>query len=114
MWGNDFQPAARLGDSMQFRDEPEYIRNMLDDVAANDLFKFVVVERIREGAEIVNDVCVAARVCIDADRAGKFVLSTADVKNPHFLLLTSDDTDEIRIFDPCHPRFMHQFCSKAV
>ena len=59
---------------------------MLDDVVTDDLFKFIVAERIGKGAEIVNDICVAARVCVNADRAGKFVLTAADVKNPHFLL----------------------------
>ena len=73
---------------MQLGDETKHIRNVLDHVTTNDLFKLIVAEWIRKGAEIVNDVCVASRICIDADRAGKFVLTAADIKN-FFLLLVS-------------------------
>ena len=54
---------------------------MLDYVTANDLFKLIVAERIRKVAEIVNDICMAQRIRIDADRAGKFVLTTANIKH---------------------------------
>ena len=81
VWGKDLQPAAGFGDAVQLSYKTKHIRNMLDDVATDDLFKFVVAERIGERTEIVNDVCMAARVCIDADRAGKLVLTAADIKN---------------------------------
>ncbi len=66
---------------MQLRDETDYIRNVLDYVTTNDLFKLIVAERIGKGSKIVNNVCMAQRVCINTDRAGKFVLTTANVKN---------------------------------
>jgi hypothetical protein len=50
-------------------------------VTANDLFKLIVAERIGEGSKIVNDVSMAQPVRIDANRAGKFVLTTANIKN---------------------------------
>ena len=65
---------------MQFRYEPKYVRDVLDHVTTNDLVEFIVCERIRNDAEIVNDVCVTARVRIDTDRAGKFILTTPDVQ----------------------------------
>ena len=38
--------------------EGHHIRHVLDNVAANDLVKFIVGERIRKYAEIVDDVGV--------------------------------------------------------
>ena len=75
------QFAAWLCDPVQLSDETKHIRNVLDHVAANDLFKLIVAERIGKGSEIVNDVCMASRVRVDADRAGKLVLTTANIKN---------------------------------
>ena len=66
---------------MQLSDETKNIGNVLDDVSTNDFFELIVVEGVREAAEIVNDVGVTSRVRIDADRAGIFVLSTANIKN---------------------------------
>src|SRR5690242_18551980 len=77
----NFEFAAGPGDAMQLRHEPDHVRHMLDHVTTNDLFKLVVVERIRKDAEIVNDVGVTARVRVNADRAGKFILATAYVQN---------------------------------
>src|SRR5689334_12542556 len=73
--------AAGPGDAMQLRDEPDHVRHVLDHVTTNDLFKLVVVEWIRKDAEIVNDIGVTARIRVDANRAGKFVLATAYVQN---------------------------------
>lgn len=81
MWSKDLQPPAGLGDAVQFSHKSKHIRNMLDDVSTDDLFKFIVAERIRERAEIVNDVCMTAWIRIDANRAGKLVLTAADIKN---------------------------------
>jgi len=81
VWSNDLQPSPGFGDAVQFSDKTKHIRNMLDDVAADDLLKFIVAEGIGKGTEVVNDVRMAARICIDADRAGEFVLTAADIKN---------------------------------
>jgi len=54
---------------------------MLDHVPANDLFKLIVLEWIRKGSEIVNYICMTLRIRIDADRAGKLVLTTPNIKN---------------------------------
>ena len=78
---NDLQSATGLRDPVQLSDETNHIRNVLDHMTANDLFKLIVAERIRERSEIVNDVCMASRVRVDADRAGKFVLTTTNIKN---------------------------------
>src|SRR5215213_9388724 len=78
---DNLQLAARFRDAMQFRHEPENVGNVLYHVTADDLFKLVIMERIRKDSEIVNDVSMTSRIHIDTDRAGKFVLATADVQN---------------------------------
>jgi hypothetical protein len=54
---------------------------MLDHMTTNDFFEFVIRERVRKDAEIVNDVGMTARICIDADSAGKLILAAAYVQN---------------------------------
>jgi hypothetical protein len=54
---------------------------MLDHVPANNLFKLIVGEWIRKVSEIVNYICMTPRIRIDAERAGKLVLTTANIKN---------------------------------
>lgn len=78
---NDLYSATRLRDAMQLRDETKHVRNVLDHMTANNFFKLIVAERVRKGPKIVNDVGMAQRVRIDADRAGKFVLATTNIKN---------------------------------
>ena len=80
---NNLHSAAWLCDPVQLCDKPQHVRNMFDHVTTNDLFELIVAERIRKGSEIVNDVSMAQRIRIDADRAGEFVLTTANIK--HFL-----------------------------
>lgn len=78
---DDLQDAAGFGNAMQFGNKTQHVGNVLDDVTTNDLFEFVVRERIRKRSQIVNDVCMTSTISIDADRAGKLVLTTADVEN---------------------------------
>ena len=80
MRSDDLQHPAWLRDAMQLVDETEHVGDMLDNVATNDFFEFVVRERIRKRSQIVNDVCMTSTISIDADRAGKLVLTTADVE----------------------------------
>ena len=68
---------------MQLVDESKYVRNVLDHMPANNLLELIVSEWIWKVAEVVNDVGVASRVRVDADRAGIFVLSTPNIKNSH-------------------------------
>src|SRR5689334_16378947 len=77
----NFQFAAGLRDAMQLGDETDYVGHMLDYMATNNLFKLIVAEWKRKDAEIVNHVSVAARIRVDANRAGKLVLATAYVQN---------------------------------
>ena len=78
---NDLQPASGLCDAMQLGDEPKHVRHVLDHVTTNDLVELIVSERIRNDAQIMNDVGVTPRVRIDTDRAGKLVLATTDVED---------------------------------
>lgn len=81
MRSDDLQHPAGFCDAMQLVDETKHVGNVLDNVAANDLFEFVIRERIRKRPQIVNDVCMTSTIGIDADRAGKLVLTTADVED---------------------------------
>ena len=81
MRSDDLQDAAGFGNAVQLGDKTEHVGNMLDDVTTNDLFEFIVSERIWKRSQIVNDVCMTASISIDTDRAWKLVLTTADVEN---------------------------------
>jgi hypothetical protein len=50
-------------------------------MAANDLIKLIIGKRVRQYAEIVDDVCGGTRIRIDSDRAWVFVLPATDVEN---------------------------------
>lgn len=78
---NNLQFATGLGDAMQLSHEADYIWNMLDYMATDDLLKFVVHERIRKHPEVVDDVGMTPRIRVDADSTGEFVLTTADIQN---------------------------------
>ena len=82
VWRNDLQFAARLCYAVQLSNETKHIRHVLNNVTTDNLFKFIVVERIRKVSQIVNYICMTQAIRIDADRAGKLVLTTADVENP--------------------------------
>src|SRR4026208_2513909 len=78
---NDLQFATGLRDAMQLIDEAKHIRNMLDHMTANDLFKLIVSEWVWKRSEIVNDVGMTHAIRIDADRSGKLVLTAANVED---------------------------------
>jgi hypothetical protein len=65
---------------MQLCDEADHIRNVLDHVVTNYLFKLIVGEWIGKDAEIVNNIGVTTRIRVNANCAGKFVLATAYVR----------------------------------
>src|SRR4030095_9604356 len=88
----DFQSPTRSSDPMEFVHERKYVGNMFNDVTAQDLFKLIVVEWIREDAKIVNDVGVATRVRVDADGTGQFVLTAANIQD-----LTLNCSDAVRL-----------------
>ena len=77
----DFQYAARLRDAMQLVYKSKHVRHVLDHVTTKDLFEFVIGKRIWKRTEIVDDVCMTATVRIDADSAGKFILTATDIEN---------------------------------
>jgi len=62
-------------------DETKHVGHVLDHVTTNNLFEFVVGKRIRKRAEIVDHISVTQTIRIDADRAGKFILTTTDIEN---------------------------------
>lgn len=77
----DLQHTTGLRDAMQLVDEAEHIGNMLDHMSTNDLVELVIIKRIGKRSEVVNDVGMTARVRVDTDSAGKFVLTTPNVEN---------------------------------
>ena len=78
---DDLYFAASLRDAMQLIHESKHIRNMLDHVATNDFFKFIVGEWIRKRSEVVNDIGMTQSIRVDADRSGEFVLTTTYVED---------------------------------
>jgi hypothetical protein len=54
---------------------------MFGDVAANDLIKFVIVERIRNHAEVMNHISMAFGIRVDPDRSGRFVPAATNVED---------------------------------
>ena len=66
---------------MQLVNEAKHIRNMLDYVATNDLFKFIIGEWVWKRSQIVNNISMTRTVRIDADGSGKFVLTATDVED---------------------------------
>ena len=76
-----FENAARSRDAMELVNETEHVRHVLDHMTANNFFEFIISKRIWKRAEIVNHIRVTQTIRIDADRAGKFVLTTTDIEN---------------------------------
>src|SRR5262249_28624367 len=85
MRGHDLDNRAGFCDAIQLGDERHHVRNVLDYVTANYLVEFIVRKWIRQSAEVVNDVGVCFWICIEADRARRFVPAATYVKNFFFL-----------------------------
>lgn len=81
MWREDLYDSAGPRDAMQLVNKGKNVRNVLDHMTTDDLLKLVVSERIWKRSQIVNDVCMAQTICIDTNRAGKLILTTADIQN---------------------------------
>ena len=81
MRGYDLDTAARFRDAMEFADERDYVRHVLDNMAANDFVELIVSERIGHVAEVVNHVGVSLRIGVDADRARHLVPAATYVEN---------------------------------
>lgn len=81
VWCDYFEPSARLGDSIQLVYESEDVGYVLNDVTTDDFVELVVVERIGEDAQVMNEVRLSSRIRIDTDRARKLVLPTPYVQN---------------------------------
>jgi len=56
-------------------------RDVFDHMPADYFVKFVIRKWIWDGAEVVNDVGMCFRICIEADCARRFVPATSDVEN---------------------------------
>lgn len=78
---DDLQFAAGLRDAMQLIHKTENVGHVLDNMTADYFFEFIIVEWIWKDSEIMNHICMTQTIRIDTDRAGKFVLTTADVKD---------------------------------
>ena len=81
MGRDDRDAAAGFRDPIEFGNQREDIRHVLDQMTANDLVKLVVRKWIRDDAQIVNDVRVRLRIRIDSDRSRHLVPAAANVKN---------------------------------
>jgi hypothetical protein len=81
VWRYDLDEATWFGNAMQFRDEAHHIGNVFDHMPTNDLVKFVVRKRIRNGAQIVNYIRLSPRIRVNTDSPGIFVLAAANVES---------------------------------
>lgn len=81
MGRHDPQETAWFGNPMQFADKPQHIRDMFDDVLADDLVELIVLEGVGEDPQIVNHLGMTKRIGVDTDRPGNLILPAADVKN---------------------------------
>ncbi len=66
---------------MQLVNETKHVGNVLDHVTTNNLFELIISKWIRNGSEIVNHISMTQTIRVDADRAGKFILTTTDIEN---------------------------------
>lgn len=76
----NLENAARSGDAMQLVDEPKHVGNVLDHMTTNNFLEFVIGKRIGKRTEIVNHIRMTQTIRIDADRAGKLVLTTTNIE----------------------------------
>lgn len=68
-------------DAMQLANKSHHVGKMLDYVAADDFIEFIIFEGVGQRSEVVNHIRLGARIRVDPDGAGKFVLTTSDIKN---------------------------------
>src|SRR4030095_13173985 len=59
----------------------KHVRNVLDHVPANDLIELIALEWIRKVPEIMYDVRMRSRICVDADCSRKLILTTTNVED---------------------------------
>ena len=81
MRSNNLDSSTRPCDAIKLSDKGHHVGHVLDDVAADNLVELIVDEGIRDGAEVVNNIGIAARVRVDAYSAGMLILSASDVKD---------------------------------
>src|SRR5437762_812678 len=81
MRGDYVDATTRLCDAIHLGNKGHNVRHMFCDVAADDLIKFVIRERIRNDAEIMNHISMAFGIRVDPDRACRFVPAATNVEN---------------------------------
>jgi hypothetical protein len=67
---------------MQLAHDYVGLADVLDDVLKQDLVEAVVLQRIRNDVEVMNDVGVSIRVQVDANGAGILLCAAAQVQDP--------------------------------
>ena len=81
MRSDDVDSTAGFCDAIQLSDKGHNVRHMFRDVAADDFIKFVIRERIRNDAEVMNHVSMAFGIRVDPDRSGRFVPAATNIEN---------------------------------
>src|SRR5690606_9658212 len=66
--GGDADAAAGLCYAVKFGDERHNVGDVFDDVAGDYEVEFVIGERVRDVAEVVDDIGGGAGVIVEADR----------------------------------------------
>lgn len=73
--------AAAAGDAVELGYKSHDVRHVLGDVIGDDEIEFVIRERVRDVAEVMDNIGGSSRVVIEADRALMLIRSAADIKN---------------------------------
>src|SRR5437763_1143155 len=81
MRSDDVDATAGPCDAIQLGNKGHNIRHVFSDVAADNLIKFVIRERIRNDAEVMNHISMAFGIRVDPDRSGRFVPAATNVEN---------------------------------
>ena len=76
--------------AVQFADKGHHIRHMLDNVVGHDKIKLVIGERIRQFAQIMNNIRSRARIIIQPHRTCGLIHTAPNVKYLHREYCTTD------------------------
>ena len=103
---DEFNSPAVFRNAVKLRDKCHHVGNMFDGVARHDEIKLVVCKRIRNFAEIVNNIRRRARIVVQTDRAFLFICAAADIENFHSEFFKIIDIRFEEIFRKHYKRFM--------
>ncbi len=76
---DDLKYSARPCNPMEFLHHPRQVLQMLNGVVSEDLVERGIIEGIREPVEVMDDIGLGARVDVDPDHSGLFLVAAPKV-----------------------------------